>query len=375
MEYGQPLTKEERTALEKEIASLELEIAQDQSTSNNQGNPPIKGKSKVDLSEVLGVKDNKQEDKAPIFFTPMQIKSVKRDPSQVVTSGIEILDKRIIGFNLGELSVWSGSNGSGKSSVLSQLAIESINNGHKVALFSGELREDRVLGWLQQQTAGKKNTKATKYENYYIVPEDIKNKINAWLEGKLYIYNNQKSTKVEEVLKAIDNCIVEHGIKVVIIDNLMSLDLNSINGEKYDRQTNLVIALSQLAKKRNVVIHFVAHPRKAMGFLRKTDISGTADITNLADNVFIVHRVSTDFKRAIKEYLGIKDDNALLNYSNVIEICKNRDLGISDEFIGLYFEKESKRFLNFKEETKYYKWECDKDGFIKCSDGQLPFMI
>ena len=45
------------------------------------------------------------------------------------------------------------------------------------------------------------------------------------------------------------------------------------------------------------------------------------------------------------------------DYSNVIEICKNRDLGVMDYFAGLYYEKESKRFKNTPEESRIYGWE------------------
>jgi archaellum biogenesis ATPase FlaH len=279
-----------------------------------------------------------------------------------------------MGFNKGELSVWSGSNGCGKSSLLSQLAVEAINSNNKVALYSGELRADRVLNWLHLQCAGKSKVIGTQYENYYTVSDEIRDKINQWLEGKLYIYNNEYSSKVEAVVKAVKECIEQNNIDVIIIDNLMSLDLTSVTGERYEKQTSLVLALTELSKIKNVVIHFITHPRKTMTFLRKNDISGTADITNAADNVFLVHRCNTDFKKSIKEYLGIKDDNSLLRYDNVIEVCKNRDLGISDEFIGLYFEKESKRFLNTPNEIKHYKWEEDRDGFIaNINSGDTPF--
>lgn len=365
----------EESVIADEIAAIDRQLNELENSRDNHPAPKRPG-SKIDLSEVIGVSvDRMIEQEEPLFLTPKQIKSVKRDLTQIVPSGIDLMDKRIIGFNKGELSVWSGSNGSGKSSLLSQLAIESINSEFKVALFSGELRADRVLNWIQLQCAGREHVESTQYENYYTVPEEVKNKINAWLELQLYIYNNNFGSKVEGVLKAIDECITENKIDVVIIDNMMSLSLDSVIGEKYERQTNLVIALSQLAKKRNVVIHFVCHPRKSMGFLRKQDISGTADITNLADNCFIVHRCNTDFKRSIKEFLLIKDDNPLLRYDNIIEICKNRDLGISDEFIGVFFEKESKRFLNSLGENKYYKWKLDKDGFALVSDDEkLPFV-
>jgi hypothetical protein len=160
---------------------------------------------------------------------------------------------------------------------------------------------------------------------------------------------------------------------MVILDNMMSLDLASVSGERYEKQTALVLALCELAKKYSIHIHFVNHPRKSLGFLRKNDISGTADITNAADNVFIIHRVNTDFKRFTKQDLGLKEDNPLYSYNNVIEICKSRDTGVCDEFIGLYFEKESKRFLNTKDELKRYGWEKDSLGFMNIDNERLPF--
>ena len=51
------------------------------------------------------------------------------------------------------------------------------------------------------------------------------------------------------------------------------------------------------------------------------------------------------------------DSNDIYKYSNVIEICKNRDFGVEDRFIGMYFEPESKRLLNSLDEFKYYKWK------------------
>lgn len=359
------------------IADIDKELNELEKNSHIQSNEPIqiKRNSKIDLSEMIGVADNKKtENEEPIFLSPKQIKAEKLDYSRIVPSGLTNLDKRIMGFCKGELCVWSGSNGSGKSSVISQLAINGIDKGFKVSIFSAELSGARLLNWTQLQCAGKKYTKTTKYENFYTVPDDIKDKINNWLEGNLYIYNNDYGSKVERVLKAINDCIDKYKVDVVVIDNLMALDLSSAAGEKYDRQSNLVLALSQLAKKRDVVIHFICHPRKSMGFLRKQDISGSSDLTNLADKVFIVHRCNNDFKRSIKEFLGIKDDSPLLRYDNIIEVCKDRMLGISDEFIGTIFEKESKRFLNIEDESKYYGWEKDSNGFVKCDDNiKLPF--
>ena len=293
----------------------------------------------------------------PLFFTSTTIKP--KDRSQIVSieTGITKLDKKIIGLNKGEVSCVSGLRGSGKSSLMSQIALEAVQRKYKTALFSGELSENRVLEWLQLQAAGKLYTQPTKYENYFYVDDKTKYYINKWLDNKIYIYNNNYGNDAQKILNSVEQCITKNKVDLVILDNLMSMNLESLSGDKYERQTKLALGLVKYAQDNDVHILFVAHPRKSIGFLRLEDISGTADLTNAVENVFIVHRVNMDFKAKSKLTFGWRDDNDLYNYTNVIEVCKNRDLGIQDYFVGLQFEVESKRFLNEKYETKHYDWE------------------
>lgn len=360
------LTPEEEIAFnENELNKIERELEELRKAEPigyiNKKMNSLRPKAKTDIDE-------------PVFLNPSSIKAKDRNLKDIIPSGVDSLDQRIIGFNKGELTIWSGSNGAGKSSILSQLSLAAIDNGFKVAMFSGELSADRVMNWITLQASGKAYAMATKYENYYTIPDNFKSKINQWLDNKLYIYNNNYGTNVLSVIEVVEKCIDDNKIDVLVMDNIMALNLGATSSEKYERQTDLVLRLSQLAKDKKVHIHLVAHPRKSVGFLRKTDISGTADITNAADNVILAHRVNNDFKRNIKEFLGIKDDNPMLRYDNVIEVAKNRDLGVSDLFIGLYFEKESKRFLNTNKEIKRYGWEKDKEGFANCINENIPFI-
>lgn len=307
----------------------------------------------------------------PLFFTAKTIKP--KDRSQIVSikTGLRELDNKIIGLNKQETSCVSGLRGSAKSTWLSNLAIEVVHGGNKVALFSGELSENRVLEWLQLQSAGKKNTHPTKYENYFYVDDKTKEKINTWLDQKLFVYNNKYGRKAGEVLKSIEDCIKNKHVDLVILDNLMSIDLDSNNYNKNEKQTSFIQSVSSFAIENDVHIILVAHPRKAIGFLRMDDIAGTADLTNAVDNVFIIHRVNNDFKRLSKLMFGWKQDHDIYSFDNVIEICKNRDLGYQDELIGLYYEKESKRFSCDRENTKMYGWEYD--GIEMDESAQLPF--
>lgn len=271
-----------------------------------------------------------------------------------IKSGTTKIDNDIKGFALGELSVWSGSNGSAKSTYLNQIALESINQNYKVAIYSGELTSKRLMQWMVLQACKKEYVKNT--NGFYKPTKNVRDKILFWLDDNMYVFDNMKGSKKDLILQSVRDIVERKKVQVVIIDNLMSIELEKNN--KYDEQSELVKELSSIAKELNIHIHFVCHPRKAINFLRKNDISGTADLTNLADNVFILHRVGKDFIRNFKETFGIKDDEyPLFKYSNVIEICKNREFGVQDDFIGLYYEIETKRLLNNEGEKKNYGWE------------------
>jgi hypothetical protein len=137
------------------------------------------------------------------------------------------------------------------------------------------------------------------------------------------------------------------------------------------------LGLSRTAKIKNVHIAFVAHPKKAKGFLRFDDISGTADLGNAVDDAFIVHRNNNDFKRLSKDMFHWSDDNEVYDGTNVIEIVKDRDGGNQDVFIPLYYEVESKRLKNYQAENIVYGWDDSWDAVAEFApeidDNSNPF--
>ena len=293
----------------------------------------------------------------PDWITAETARKVDRSQIVSIKTGIRMLDRKIAGLNKGEVSVMSGLNGSGKTSLLSQVALETVNQGYKVAMYSGEMKDHRVFNWLRLQAAGKQHTIETEIDGYYTVEPEAHKLIDKWLNTDLYLYNNNKGHEINHVLEATEAVIKDKKADLVILDNLMAMDLSLISGDKYEKQSDFIKRLMKFAPQNDVHIILVAHPRKAMGFLRKDDISGTADLTNAVDNVFIVHRVNNDFKRLSAQMFGWKEDYELYGYDNVVEVCKNRDFGIQDLFVGMMFEKESKRFLNEPHEVRHLKWE------------------
>ena len=292
------------------------------------------------------------------------------------------LDKKIIGFNKGEISLWSGRNGSAKSTVLNQICLNACQEGFKCAIFSGELTKQRIKQWIQLQAAGKQNVSPSKkYENLFYVPQQTGEKIDKWLDGKLWIYDNAFGNKFESVLNYLKELVESKNIDMIVLDNLMALDILTLNGDKYQQQTTMILALVDFVKTYNVHLHIVCHPRKAATFLRKDDISGTADLTNAVDNVFIIHRVGNDFVQSAKDFYGDAYASKFYGFGNVIEVCKNRDLGIMDELFGFFFETQSKRLLNDVFENVCYGWEESPTRFFNeenmqfVSFTELPFDV
>lgn len=324
--------------------------------------------------------DNKptKEAKKP-FLELWEIETEDRSKIVSIPSGFKGLDKKIIGFNKGEISLWSGKNGSGKSSVLSQVCLNACNQGFKVAVFSGELTKQKTKNWFQLQCAGRQNVSPSTFNNAYFVPKTIGAQIDEWLKGKLWVYNNDCGNKFQSLMERLKELCTAQKIDMIVLDNLMALDILTLNGDKYQQQTAMILALVEFVKTYNVHLHIVCHPRKSVSFLRKDDISGTADLTNAVHNVFIVHRVGQDFIRTAKDFFGEIEAKNYYDYGNVIEVCKNRDLGVMDELIGLFYESESKRFLNEKYENFTYGWEkpptefLRQDSMVEINASFLPF--
>ena len=302
----------------------------------------------------------KLNENEPIFKTSLMIRKEPTPPVEYIKTGIRGIDNKIHGLKKGFVSCLSGLRACGKSSLISQIIIETIQQGYKAVLFSGELTSLNTLNWLELQCAGRDNVRETQYEGFFTPTDNAKERIDNWLNEKVFIYNNNYGNKFDWIITQLEKIVNEKKVDLVILDNLMALNLSSLEGDKFARQSAFVEELESFAKASNVHIMFVAHPRKSNAFLRLEDVSGSNDIVNRVDTAFIVHRVNNDFKRLAREMFGNNLDEKVYNCDNVIEICKDRDNGTQDEFVQLYFEKSCKRLCNYRGENKYYQWEVSK---------------
>lgn len=315
------------------------------------------------------------------FVKYKDIEEVKFDEKQYLHTGITKLDKSIVGLGLGQLIIITGTRAGGKTTFLGNLTCNFINNGYSGLLCSFEMANSRLKNWLDIQALGKDNLirQETVTGKEYYVPKNefVKNKVEEWIDAKLEVYDNSTFN-----IKKVSDDIIERleanpKIKFVILDNLMKLDTDSMNDNKYEAQSRLVKRLQVFAQKRNICLILVAHPNKIKVLPRIEDVGGSGDIINTADTVLLIHRVTKDFQIRAKEYFGWDDGNPAFQYSNIIEVAKDREFGNDDSMLGVYFEPSAKRFLNTPDENYQYNWmekgEQEEIALTPIEDSDMPF--
>ena len=316
---------------------------------------------------VLGESDE------PVFYTADMVASKPKEVREFIRTGTNVLDKQMMGLEKSAISLVSGLRGGGKSTLLTGWMLNAVQDGHTVICYSGELTDRNFMRWMILQAAGKANTiKSGMYENYYTVEHETQLKVSHWLGEKFWLFNNSYGNKYDRVYELIRKQTEEKKADFIVIDNIMALDLTSADRDKYEAQTKFIWMLKDLAKIANAHVLFVAHPRKAAGFLRLDDVSGSGNIGNIVDNAFIVHRNNDDFRNLTKQMYKKPDSWEGYTGTNVIEVCKNRDLGVQDMFIPLWYEMQTKRLKNYQGENIVYGWD-KYGGYTVVNDEEVPW--
>lgn len=273
-----------------------------------------------------------------------------------VKTGIKPLDDELLKVFYGTLTVLSGRPGSGKTSIIDQTIARTIDDGSPVFLFSKEMPERMSANWFNTIIAGRRNmVERTSRDNrkYYIVPQTIQKKMQAYYNKKLFIYRDDEPNDVESVLKSAEECVRKFGCKLIVLDNLMMIDLNCSESDKNTAQTNLINSLIKFAAKFNVAVVLIAHPRKTQDTnsdIEMYDISGTSNIINLAMRSIGLRRVSKKEKNDPKSKWH--------NYDVVLTVIKDRLLGKADFQMGLWYDLTSRRFYtDYDEFDAKFAWD------------------
>lgn len=247
------------------------------------------------------------------------------------------LNELLHGHRRGELTVFTGPTGAGKTTFISEYSLDLCAQGVHTLWGSFEIRNVRLAKMmLQQFNMAALDADAGRFDAV----------ADAFQQLPLYFLAFHGQQSVKAVLDACSYAVYVHDIGHVIIDNLQfMMGTSDSSVDRFWKQDQIVAAFRQFATAHNVHITVVIHPRKeGTEELSTSSIFGGAKASQEADNVLILQ------------------DKRLTERRKYLQVVKNRyagDLGI----MPLEFHKDSLSFAPRKK-TKLARRNEDDDAGV-----------
>ena len=233
-----------------------------------------------------------------------------------------------------ELTIVSGTNGSGKTMWLSQVILNQLQSDKKCIVASLEMHPIFTCSRMLTQLEGSSD-----------VTEDCINKFVENMKNKLYIYNQANVTTTKTIFAMIEYAYNVLGCEIIVVDSLMKM--NDIAEDNYDAQKRFVDQLTAMCRRYPIHIFLVAHTRKLRDVYEhpsKNDVHGSNHIVNLADNLLCVWRNKMKEKQMEDDKLS---DDQIRNIPDAkVFVQKQRNyIGENGEpTFNFYYDRKGMRY-------------------------------
>lgn len=249
--------------------------------------------------------------------------------------------RNVFNFRQGEVTLWAGQNGHGKTQVVSQIVLSLMGQEERVCIASFEMKPATTMQRLARMYAGT-NPFSEEYQSAdgIEVLEDLYKELGQWTDGRLWIYDQQGTVDASRVIGMARYCAKELGITHVVIDSLMKC----VRGEDdYNGQKEFVDELTALARDNAIHVHLIHHTRKPTNenhIPDKYDNKGSGAITDLVDNVMMVWR-----NKAKEDDCKVKGgfSNRKTEHDAAI-LCRKQRNGEDEPTILLWFDRDSQQY-------------------------------
>ncbi|RKP56380.1 AAA family ATPase [Pararobbsia silviterrae] len=242
------------------------------------------------------------------------------------------VENRIM-FRPGEVTLWPGINGHGKSGAVGFVMLNAMVSGARACIASHEMAPEATMSRMCRQAAGSNLPTIELIERFH-----------RWTDDRLWLYVHRGAVTPQRMIAVSRYCRKELGVDHMVIDSLMKC---GIAPDDYNGQKTFVDGLCVLARDTGLHIHLVHHLRKGE---RETDVpdkfgvKGAGEITDLVDNVLIVFRnkrketqLETEADQKKREELVLLPDSFL--------ICAKQRHFTWEGKVSLWFDKDSQQLL------------------------------
>ena len=244
-------------------------------------------------------------------------------------------------FRPGEVTIYAGSNGGGKSLITGQIALGLIKQEQRVCIQSFEMKPKRTLYRMLRQFAGE-NIEAPRITPRAEYIGAILDRFHRFAGSQLWLYDQQGTVTAAQVIAVARYSAMELGVQHVFIDSLMKC----VSGEDdYNAQKAFVDQLTAVARDHSIHIHLIHHIRKLQNEEQqpsKSDIKGTGAIADQVDNVLMCWRNKK------KEHDAQRKGTADESLPDAMLMCEKQRNGEAEDWFGFWFDRECHQFVECK---------------------------
>ena len=308
---------------------------------------------------VINAINNAQERQIESVIDCSDVQDIDMDGIDGMKTGFKELDSCINKSYCGTVSIVTGVPGAGKTSFLSTIINEGVDQGFPTWVYSGELSNNALRNWTIKCRAGQywlEKVIRDGFTSYQIKPEAIK-MMDEYYRDKLLFFKDTYDATPEALFQSLESCVRKYGVRMAVIDNLSSVNLGAFGDHYWDSQNQFIRDCIATAKRLDIVMWIVLHPKKMVEFNRAPDLydlSGSVSAANLAHRVFSLYRVKEEDKQPDKN----GNRKPYTDCSVQLHIIKDRFTSALGRIYPLCYDPSSRRFYdNLDTLKKNYSWD------------------
>lgn len=239
----------------------------------------------------------------------------------------------------GELSIWAGINGHGKSAVVGNVVGYAAMGGTRCCVASMEWRTPLWLARMGRQIAG--TSRPTRAFSDHITEQ---------YRDSLWVFDVAGSAKAGRILEVFAYARRRYRIELFVIDNLTKCGFAD---DDYAGQKKFVEALADFARMNDCHVCLVAHMRKSDSEdapSGKMGVKGSGGITDMATTVFEIWRNKAREKALAREaatQIPLPEKyqpDGECGADTLLLVLKQNATG-NEPTVRLWFDKASTQFL------------------------------
>lgn len=242
----------------------------------------------------------------------------------------------LLRFRPGEVTLWQGINGHGKSELLGQACIGFACQDERVCIASFEMKPQSTLKRMLRQTAMNSRPSVQAVD-----------RLIDWSRDRLWLYDQQGTVKPAMLYAVARYCADRLKVRHLVIDSLMKC----VRGEDdYNGQKDFVDMLCTLARDLGMHIHLVHHAKKGENedaVPGKFSAKGSGAIVDQVDQMLTVWRNKKKERIAEAELRnGGELSDETLKLPDTMLICDKNRHGEWEGRISLWRHADSLQFTS-----------------------------